>query len=154
MPRRLVPACWRSLILVAACSTEPSPNVLVGTWGGQTVGLTATPLQVRMDFECGARGLVRGPLHVDEQGRFHVRVRATQLYGGFLVEVSGQVQGSDLSVTVTRAFEGGGEVTAQDTLRSGIAPDFGPGAVGRSLSSKGYQSGPPSCERTIAEQGA
>lgn len=128
MHRSLIAACWLSLLLMGACSTEPSPNVHVGMWGGQTVGLTASPLQVRLELECGARAVLRGPLITDERGRFHLRARATQLNGDFLVEISDQVQGTELSVTVTKTFAGGGQATDQDRLRSGIMPDFG-GAI-------------------------
>jgi hypothetical protein len=104
---RLV-APWVVAVLAAAGGARPD-RVPAGTWGGDHVGLEVTGDGAQLELDC-ARGTLRGPLRLDERGRFEV-------YGTYVLErggperegegdgrparYSGTCDGETLTLTVT-----------------------------------------------------
>lgn len=117
-----------SPLVLVACSTEPTATPLVGRWGSRMLELVSRPTAVELHLACGAVARFRGPLHPDEGGRFHLAGQARQLYGGFRVELVGQVHPDRLSITLTEIYDGGGHETSEEELLVGVTPDF-PGVI-------------------------
>lgn len=64
---RCVAACT---FVLASCVTIGGPSgPLVGQWGGQHIGMTATPVAASFDFDCAA-GRIDAPIVVGADGRF------------------------------------------------------------------------------------
>src|SRR5438045_8716344 len=65
------------MLMVGACAAAclgakcyyDTPEPVVGTWGGQHMGLVVSDTGARIEFDCAA-GAIRGPLHVESNGDF------------------------------------------------------------------------------------
>ena len=125
----LVPS---ALVSLAACFLEPH-SPLSGQWGGRAVGLDAHDSQIELQFPC-MKAVLPEP-NVDGTGHFSGAARITfasgfgtpdSAFGAFWhLEVSGQVRGSDMTLTVTSVCS---KCTAPQpevyTLHRGAQPDF------------------------------
>jgi hypothetical protein len=50
---------------------KPVRPAIIGSWGGEHIGLVATDRGARIDFDC-ANGSIEEPITPDDQGRFDV----------------------------------------------------------------------------------
>ena len=126
--RYLVPGTL-VLFSFAACFLEPH-SPLNGQWGGRAVVLYGHDSQVELEFPC-MKAVLPEP-SVDGTGHFSGAALITFVSGHgaqdpafWHLEVSGQVRGDDLTLTVTDVCS---KCTAPQpevyTLRRGTQPDF------------------------------
>jgi ketosteroid isomerase-like protein len=68
---------WRAVAQMASLMTESGPPAgrdatLTGSWGGDHVGLEATPTGAQLDFDC-AHGTIDEAIRLDADGRFDAK---------------------------------------------------------------------------------
>ena len=95
---------------VMACTTNPSPVVAQGPWGGSHVSMQVTSDGARLEYDC-ADGVIDEPLRPDAKGQFTVSGRHTPGHGGpirvdeilpvFRARYDGHVDGGQMSLRVT-----------------------------------------------------
>jgi hypothetical protein len=105
-------------LALAACSPDAGGDPLVGSWGGESFQVSATPLRVEIALSCGATVRIRHAIIADASGRFTVQdsVRGA-LEGGFRssslgvsmepATISGQLIGDVLTLDVQLQRFGG-----------------------------------------------
>ena len=116
----------------AAGSTAKS-GALMGSWGGQHIGLEATAEGARIEYDC-AHGTIEGPIIPGRDGRFEATGTHAAEHGGPVHEAPvgendneegrpahyrGELKGDVLNLTVTLDS---GEEAGTFTLRRGAAP--------------------------------
>ena len=115
-------------LALVSCTTGPTTDPLLGQWGAPTMQIVAGRKTVELRLACGALARFPRPLRPDEDGTFQLVGRARHFYGSFHVAVVGQVRGSDLRVTLTETYDGGGRDVTEEQLTPGVVPDF-PGVI-------------------------
>ena len=111
----------------AAGSTAKS-GALMGSWGGQHIGLEATAEGARIEYDC-AHGTIEGPIIPGRDGRFEATGTHAAEHGGPVHEgeneegrpalYRGELKGDTLTLTVTLDS---GEEAGTFTLSRGAAP--------------------------------
>ena len=95
---------------VMACTTNPTPIVALGSWGGSHVSMQVTSEGARLEYDC-ADGVIDEPLRPDAKGQFTASGRHTPGHGGpirvdetlpsFRARYDGHVDGDQMSLRVT-----------------------------------------------------
>jgi hypothetical protein len=120
-----------SIFSVLACATATSTPIteVVGTWGGDNVGLVVSGTDVHIHIGCTLGDAV-GPVHPDASGRFEAtgtyNVDAYPVDRGIMhpARFSGQVTGQTMTLTVSLTDTG--RVLGPVTLVYGKEPKMGP----------------------------
>ncbi len=110
MPRVFI-ALAAALVLSACQAAAPAPSgqPLIGSWGGQHIGLELTAEGGALDYDCAA-GAIEGPVIPDPAGRFTARGTHAPGHGGpdrigetppqIAAEYSGRVTGGRMTLAV------------------------------------------------------
>jgi hypothetical protein len=95
---------------VMACTTNPTPMVALGSWGGSHVSMQVTSEGARLEYDC-ADGVIDEPLRPDATGRFAASGSHTPGHGGpirvdeilpvFRARYDGHVDREQMSLRVT-----------------------------------------------------
>jgi len=103
-------------VTLSACSSEPGGDPLVGTWGGTSFEVLATPFHVDIALNCGAGAHIRHAIIPDASGRFTVQDSVRGFGGGFHTSlavpaepatISGQLVGDVLTLDIQLPRLGG-----------------------------------------------
>jgi hypothetical protein len=101
-----------TIISLAAvgCTTNPTPVIALGPWGGSHVSMHVTSVGARLEYDC-AEGVIEEPLRPDGEGRFTATgthtpghggpIRAGEILPSFRARYDGHVKGEQLSLLVT-----------------------------------------------------
>jgi hypothetical protein len=98
-------------LMFTACSSEPFPGTLEGSWGGSQMQVTATRSSVVMTLGCGAVVRIMHPVFVDGGGSFTVMDSLRGSFDGgardtlpgrpaLAVSIAGKVTGDMISITL------------------------------------------------------
>jgi hypothetical protein len=97
-------------LAAAGCTTNPSPVIELGPWGGSHVSMQVTSTGARLEYDC-ADGVIEEPLRPDAEGRFTAIGIHTPGHGGPIREgeilpavrarYDGHVKGEHMSLRVT-----------------------------------------------------
>jgi hypothetical protein len=122
-------ACALALVISFAavgCTTNPTPVIALGLWGGSHVSMHVTSAGARLEYDC-AEGVIEEPLRPDAEGRFTATGLHTPGHGGpirvgeilpaFRARYDGHVDGGLMSLLVT--FTETGVVLGSFQLRRG-----------------------------------
>lgn len=90
-------------------ATAPRGNVLVGSWGGPGLALTADRTSVHATFECDA-AVFHGPLLPNQNGEFVLPGTVSTIGPQFQLGAHGVVSGVTLTIEVIRWYAGGSNV--------------------------------------------
>jgi hypothetical protein len=120
-----------SALAVVACSTATSTPIteVVGTWGGDNVGMIVTGNDVHVHIACTLGNAV-GPIHPNATGRFEAtgtyNVDAYPVDRGIThpARFSGRIVGKTMTLTVSLTDTG--QVLGPVTLVYGEEPRMGP----------------------------
>jgi len=99
-----------SAFAAVSCSTNPSPVIELGPWGGSHVSMQVTSTGARLEYDC-ANGVIDEPLRPDAEGRFTATGIHTPGHGGPIREgeilpavraqYDGHVKGEQMNLLVT-----------------------------------------------------
>jgi hypothetical protein len=122
-------ACALALVISLAavgCTTNPTPVIALGPWGGSHVSMHVTSAGARLEYDC-AEGVIEEPLRPDAEGRITAAGSHTPAHGGpiregeilpvFRARYDGHVDGERMSLLVT--FTETGVVLGSFQLRRG-----------------------------------
>ena len=97
-------------LAAAGCTTDPTPVIALGPWGGSHVSMHVTSAGARLEYDC-AEGVIEEPLRPDAEGRFTATGLHTPGHGGpirvgeilpaFRARYDGHVEGEQMSLLVT-----------------------------------------------------
>lgn len=98
-----------TLLFAAGCTsntTAPAANVLVGTWGGAGLLLTADRSSVHADFDCDAADF-HAPLSLNSRGEFVLPGTASRVSASVQMGAHGAASGDTITIEVIRWYSGG-----------------------------------------------
>jgi hypothetical protein len=97
-------------LVAAGCSTNPTPVIAPGPWGGSHVSMQVTSAGARLEYDC-AEGAIEEPLRPNADGRFTATgshtpgrggpIRIGEVLPSFRARYDGQVEGERMSLLVT-----------------------------------------------------
>jgi hypothetical protein len=97
------------------CTTNPTPFIAQGPWGGPHVSMDVTSDGARLEYDC-ATGVIEEPLRPDDGGRFRATGTHTPGHGGPIREgeilpalrarYDGHFKGEQMSLRVTLTDSG------------------------------------------------
>lgn len=97
-------------LAVAGCTTNPTPVIALGPWGGSHVSMQVNAAGARLEYDC-ADGVIEEALRPDGDGRFAATGLHTPGHGGPIREgeilpavrarYDGHVKGEQMSLLVT-----------------------------------------------------
>lgn len=97
-------------LAAVGCTTNPTPVIALGLWGGSHVRMDVTSAGARLEYDC-AEGVIEQPLRPDAEGRFTATGIHTPSHGGpiregeilppFRARYDGHVEGEQMSLLVT-----------------------------------------------------
>ena len=97
-------------LAAASCTTNPTPVIAFGPWGGSHVSMDVTSVGAHLEYDC-AEGVIEEPLRPDGEGRFTAIGTHTPGHGGpirngenlpsFRARYDGHVKGEQMSLIVT-----------------------------------------------------
>ena len=91
---------------VMACTTNPTPIVALGSWGGSHLSMEVTAEGARLEYDC-AVGVIDEPLRPDAKGQFTASgrhggpIRVDETLPSFRARYDGHVDGDQMSLRVT-----------------------------------------------------
>src|SRR6476660_1051790 len=97
------------VFLAAACTsdtTAPSANVLIGTWGGAGLLVTAQRSTVHAAFDCDDAEFP-APLRLDSSGEFVLPGTARRHSASVQIGAYGTASGDTITIEVIRWYPGG-----------------------------------------------
>jgi hypothetical protein len=99
---------WLAFFGVACTSntTGPSPNVLIGTWGGAGLQLTASRSSVKAEFDCDAAEFP-GPLSPNSDGEFVLPGTRSRIISSVQIGAQGVSTNDTITIEVIRWYPGG-----------------------------------------------
>jgi hypothetical protein len=97
-------------LVAVGCTTNPTPVIELGPWGGSHLSMEVTAVGARLEYDC-ADGAIAEPLRPDAEGRFAASGTHTPGHGGPIREgevlptvrarYDGQVKGAQMTLLVT-----------------------------------------------------
>lgn len=97
-------------LAAVGCTTNPTPVIAQGPWGGSHVSMQVTSAGARLEYDC-AEGVIEEPLRPDADGRFTATgihtpgqggpIRAGEILPVFAARYDGHVEGEQMSLLVT-----------------------------------------------------
>ncbi|HEY2851223.1 MAG TPA: hypothetical protein VGJ18_00155 [Gemmatimonadaceae bacterium] len=99
---------WLAFFGVACTSdtTGPSANVLIGTWGGAGLQLTANRSSVKAEFDCDAAEFL-GPLSPNLDGEFVLPATRSHINASVQIGAQGATSNDTIAIEVIRWYPGG-----------------------------------------------
>lgn len=123
---------WSGVLLIGAlsgCLEANVPGLVTGDWGGQHLGMVASPSGAVLEYDCAA-GKISEPIRPDERGRFVVAGEHYPGHGGPArideeqvkrpARYVGTVHGDTMTLSVT--LTDSNEVLGSFTLVYGRSP--------------------------------
>ena len=87
-------------------TTAPPANLLIGTWGGPGLQLTADRTSVHASFQCGGADF-RAPLAPNSNGAFALPGTVSRNSPSVQIGAHGVVSGTSITIEVIRWYPGG-----------------------------------------------